>query len=473
MLFTLLYLIFGSAKAEGIDEVYIRPGNGWGTDIFGKIFNNSQFGKSYAIVIGVGKYESFPSLDAPVHDAIKFSEFLKGEANFDYVVTLTDEKATQTRIETLMEEGLPNKIQPGDRVLIYFSGHGATRQLPNHNKRGYLILSNSGTSAWNTMVDMPRLMEWAQNFDGARHVLFVIDACFSGLAAYQVKAVNVAEQTIERLSQPGHHIVTAGVEDEESYAFNGESIFTSEFLAAARGQLGAPPDGIISLSEIMLNVGRAIDLRRAELGERIKMSPHMYQTRLEDQSGEFFFLTKPRSIIPTIVTPITPGGAIKDAEPNISVKRGSSETDNSGSAGSPDQSVWESVSSSRDPEKIQAFISSFPTSILRPKAEELLRDLKVARLPSTDSSAPTSPSLSSVPTPAPFSPQPSPPVETNVPPPDSKKPEPKPITPAKGVTPSVPYNTTARAVPSPHLGKASAPKRAGDCFTFNGERFCN
>src|ERR1700744_435493 len=100
-LFVLLLQLISPVRAQGMDEVYIRPGNGWGANIFRQTFHKDWFGKSYAIVIGVGDYNNYSKLYAPERDAIKVRNFLINEAEFDYVVTLTDEKATKARIENL------------------------------------------------------------------------------------------------------------------------------------------------------------------------------------------------------------------------------------------------------------------------------------------------------------------------------------------------------------------------------------
>ena len=86
------------------------------------------------------------------------------------------------------------------------------------------------------MIDMPRMREWTENLGSARHALFLIDACFSGLAAIERKGeFAVRDRTIQGLMQPASHIVTAGVEGDESFIVNHESLFTKAFLAAARG----------------------------------------------------------------------------------------------------------------------------------------------------------------------------------------------------------------------------------------------
>jgi WD40 repeat protein len=274
--------------ATGVDDTYARSGGmSTAADLLNLLVGKGNFGKSYALIIGVGNYQSFPQLDAPSSDAMRVREFLKDEAGFDYIVTLTDEKATRGRIETLMEDTFPSLLGRDDRFLFYFSGHGKTRSLPS-GQRGYLVLSNSVRDQWDTMIDMPRVSEWSQNVDNAKHTLFLLDACFSGLAAFQAKS-GAEKMTLERLLRPAHHLMTAGVEGEESYSIAGESLFTSAFIAAAAGRLDNASSQLISLDDIMIGINRYIDGKRAEIGD-FKMTPHLYQTKTVDNSGEFFFV---------------------------------------------------------------------------------------------------------------------------------------------------------------------------------------
>ncbi|CCD87125.1 conserved exported protein of unknown function, putative polysaccharide deacetylase [Bradyrhizobium sp. ORS 285] len=290
---SVLALTSGIASA-GIDETYIRPAGlpSW-SDVYKSVFGSNEFGKSYAVVIGVGDYDVYQKLDAPASDAERMRDFLRDDAGFDYIVTLTDERASRSRIETLMEKTLPKLVAANDRFLLYFSGHGETRQLAGGSKRGYLILKPAGKEDWDEMLDMPRVMQWSENVGQSRHSLFILDACFSGLAAVQAKGT-VRDQTISRLSQPAHQLVTAGVEDEQSFASQGESLFTKAFIEAARGTRRPAPDGVASLSEIMLDVGRSIDEYRSATGMKRRMSPRQYLLSVRNNAGEFFFLQKDR-----------------------------------------------------------------------------------------------------------------------------------------------------------------------------------
>lgn len=302
----------------GIDETYIRPaGAGSWSDLFKSSFGGSDFGKSYALVIGIGDYDVYPKLDAPASDAVRMRDFLRDEAGFDHIVILTDEQASRSRIETLMETTFPNIVGKSDRFLLYFSGHGETRKLSGDSKRGYLILKPAKKGAWDEMIDMPRVLQWAENVGQSRHSLFILDACFSGLAALQVKGT-VRDQTIGRLSQPAHQLVTAGVEDELSFASQGESLFTKAFIEAARGNKRPAPDGIASLSEIMLDVGRSIDEFRSSTRMKDRMSPRQYLLSAKSNSGEFFFLQKERLATDGGRTSVPPDRPTpKGGEPNV------------------------------------------------------------------------------------------------------------------------------------------------------------
>jgi hypothetical protein len=68
-LFTILWL--SAPTLAGTDEFIRTDSNSWGV-IFQQFFGNSNFRKSYALVIGIDHYEDherFENLDGPVADA--------------------------------------------------------------------------------------------------------------------------------------------------------------------------------------------------------------------------------------------------------------------------------------------------------------------------------------------------------------------------------------------------------------------
>src|SRR5215475_9797904 len=125
----LLLALCISCASAGIDDDYVRPGSSkWG-DILERFLGQKGFGKSYALVIGVGNYDHYPKLSAPAADAEQVRKFLRDESQFYRIITLTDDNATRSRIEGFMESLLPQLIKSYYRFLLYFSIHGSTRAL--------------------------------------------------------------------------------------------------------------------------------------------------------------------------------------------------------------------------------------------------------------------------------------------------------------------------------------------------------
>ena len=290
------------ANAQPIDEHFKKEESGtiWG-DLYNKFFNKTPFGRSYAIVIGVSNYAHWNDLNSATTDPLKVRNFLVENANFDEVITLTNEKASKQRIDQLMLEYFPEKVGEFDRFIFYFSGHGTQRQTGNI-ERGYLVLSNSKKNGYANMISMRDIQEWSNLLRSKRQALFILDSCFSGMAGIQRKSP-LSIKSIERLSQPGHHLITAGTSKEESIASKslwGGSLFTNAFIKGASGRADTHSfdhhrDGIVSLKELVEYIGLTIDTELNKLntqkiiGGKYKMSPQL--TDLQTNEGEFFFIS--------------------------------------------------------------------------------------------------------------------------------------------------------------------------------------
>ncbi len=84
----------------------------------------------HALLIGVGDYPYLPpgkSLEGPPHDVAALSELLRTIHGFpaDHIVSLVDEQATRTAVLAELER-LVDRVESGDLVMIYFSGHGTS-----------------------------------------------------------------------------------------------------------------------------------------------------------------------------------------------------------------------------------------------------------------------------------------------------------------------------------------------------------
>lgn len=310
-------------EQTNIEEIYQKKeSKSWG-DVFYNLFNRKDFGKSYALVVGIGDYQQeWLKLEAPFRDACRVRDFLIHEAGFDYVVTLTNAKATSYKIDKWMVEDFPKLIDEDDRFLFYFSGHG-TQQIRKDIPFGYLVLQNCGIKSYGSMIAMKDIEYWDSLLYPTRHVLFILDCCFSGLAGKQHKS-SMIDKKLERLTKYAHHLITAGTKDEKSVAslsrWHG-SLFTDSFLKATEGRADLSgddfeADGIVSLKELMKYIGERIDKESYESEKKnplrggIKMSPQI--SDLQENEGEFFFITKDFTNIRT--------GNIKDFPQIIAIK---------------------------------------------------------------------------------------------------------------------------------------------------------
>ncbi len=149
--------IFAQDWKTNIDEVYQKKDSRTFGDIYSWIFNKKIFNKSYALVIGVGDYANgWPTLEAPYYDARRVRDFLINDEGFDYVVTITNNKATKNKINILMEETFPELLKENDRFLFYFSGHG-TQRIVGESVFGYLVLQTCGLDSYADMITMEEI----------------------------------------------------------------------------------------------------------------------------------------------------------------------------------------------------------------------------------------------------------------------------------------------------------------------------
>src|SRR5437899_2088130 len=93
---------------------------------------------SWALVIGINKYRHAPPLEIARPDAESIGDILVRRLGFpkNNVSVLLDGRATRARI---MKEFLSyEKLDPDDRLLVFFAGHGTT-VTSSRGPVGYLV----------------------------------------------------------------------------------------------------------------------------------------------------------------------------------------------------------------------------------------------------------------------------------------------------------------------------------------------
>jgi WD40 repeat protein len=262
------------------------------------------FGKSrsWAVVIGINDYSpktnGFEYLPYAVNDAKKVKEHLVTNLGFsnDRVLSLYNKDATKEKIEALLGDELPTKMSEEDRLFVFYSGHGATKQTNRFDptsgekqKIGYLVpVDGHRDKLHSTAISMNQFSAFS-DLNPAQQILFVIDACYSGIAGVvrkgkeQKLAQHTRRQVETFIQSRGRQIMTAGTDRETtvmSRKWNNHSVFTYFLLHGLKGKADYNQDQVISVDELEIYLGAKVPGQAAQ-------TPQVFD--LENTQGQFVF----------------------------------------------------------------------------------------------------------------------------------------------------------------------------------------
>lgn len=219
------------------------------------------YANSWAILVGVDNYPKWPRLQYAVRDAEGVGQVLVQKFGFapERVITLKNEQATRTGILAAFHDKLAHGgLQPNDRIFVFFAGHGATRKLSSGRDLGYIIPYDADPDQLATdAIPMTEIQNIAESLP-AKHALFVMDACYSGLGLTRGGAnASFLRDNARRL---GRQMLTAGGADQlvSDGGPNGHSVFTWTLLQGLGGKADLNGDGLITATELAAYVAPAV-----------------------------------------------------------------------------------------------------------------------------------------------------------------------------------------------------------------------
>lgn len=248
---------------------------------------------SWAVVIGIDAYQKWPKLGHAVADARAVRDKLLDLGwKAENVITLLDGDATRAGILSALGDRLADgqRVQREDRVLVFFAGHGLTRPLPSGRNLGYLVPVDADTkNPQAEAISMTNLQDVSEAIP-AKHVFFVMDACYGGLAL--TRAATAAPQGDRRkyfqeITRRGaRQVLTAGGADEPvaDNGPGGHSIFTWMFLQGLGGKADLDGDGAVTATELAAHVGPSV----SSLSRQTPAFGHL----VGSEGGEFLFTIK-------------------------------------------------------------------------------------------------------------------------------------------------------------------------------------
>ncbi len=222
-----------------------------------KYILKQSYDTSRALVIGINKYQNASPLAHAVNDAEEVKNILTNELEFDphNVIYLTDSEATKSNILKKFLSFTSEEIKVDDRLFVFFAGHGHTR-TGFRGEVGYLVPFDADMNDSSSFIRWDELTRNAELIR-AKHVLFVMDACYGGLAVnrnLQPGSSRFLKDMYQRFSR---QVITAGKADEVVSDLGGplpnHSVFTGHLVEGIRGK-ATNEHGVITASGLMAYV---------------------------------------------------------------------------------------------------------------------------------------------------------------------------------------------------------------------------
>jgi hypothetical protein len=210
--------------------------------------------KVWAVIVGVSRYSSMPSLKYTDDDAFKIHAFFKGPEGGALpdaqVKLLIDEEATRKHILDGFRD-MAAKAGENDVLLFYFSGHGIKGAfLPQDFDGKHFVVQHS---------DLMEIMEKSR----AKSKIIIADACHSG--SFGIKGQGY-EQTLDNFydafdkSEGGTVMLLSSKAEETSVESNGlrQGIFSHFLIRGLKGSANMNGDKIVTVSELFTYVSENV-----------------------------------------------------------------------------------------------------------------------------------------------------------------------------------------------------------------------
>jgi hypothetical protein len=230
--FSILYVVDVTYAAEtrGLTIIAKDSANGRQSEV--KLYN-----KSYAVIIGIDNYLNLPpdrQLKNAVKDAKGVEEVLRKNYQFDRIITLYNEQATKDRIMEVLTEELPTQMDKEDALLLFWAGHG-NQEKSDYGDLGYLIPFDGTTDKIRKNLTMAEIRDTISKKIPAKHVFYVMDACYSGLLTTRSvdgKTRRDLGYLREITKESARQVLTAGSKGEEALdgGPKGHSVFTGRLI---------------------------------------------------------------------------------------------------------------------------------------------------------------------------------------------------------------------------------------------------
>lgn len=211
---------------------------------------------SYAIVIGIENYrQKLPRADFATQDATLVADYLTKVMGYpeENVITLLNDHATNVDLVKYLEKWLPNNVEKGSTVFIYYSGHGA----PDPKTGNAYLVPYDGDPSFidQTGYSLKRMYEALGKLP-AKEVIVALDSCFSGAGGRSVLAEGARPLVMNQQKSvvlPNNMTImaaAAGDQISSTYKDKGHGLFTYFLLKGIKNEDVVRQDGSIKMDDL-------------------------------------------------------------------------------------------------------------------------------------------------------------------------------------------------------------------------------
>lgn len=266
-----------------------------------------NFGRYYALVVGLEKYKYWGNLQTPYADAKTIADLLSKKYGFSTTVML--DASAQDILSKLND--LREQLGKDDNLLIYFAGHGQLRQsVEDQSKLGYWLPVNAQrdrTTFWLPNSQINEQLALLQ----ARSVLVIADSCYAGAMSTDPASLLVGGGG--RLSDP---IIKLGLERRARYILSsgglhpvmdrGEGVHS--LFANALIEVLQNNHGLLREQDLFQDVSAQMAVRAEKMGVEQKPELRPIRAAGHNPGGSFFLVPRDVKSVASHTKSLNPPG---------------------------------------------------------------------------------------------------------------------------------------------------------------------
>lgn len=211
---------------------------------------------AYAVVIGIEQYrQKLPAADFAVSDAQTVTDYLTKAMGYpaENIITLTNDRAALGDFVKYIERWLPNNIEHGSTVSIYYSGHGA----PNTKTGDAYLVPYDGDPTFiaETGYSLKRMYDALGKLP-AKEIIVALDSCFSGAGGRSVlaKGARPLVMNLKHDAVMAKNITvlaaSSGEQSSSTYDEKGHGLFTYFLLKGIKNENVVKQDGSLAIQDL-------------------------------------------------------------------------------------------------------------------------------------------------------------------------------------------------------------------------------